>query len=202
MASIAVCLPSASLLLKFGLQALLFLCTPCQVSALIGGRRQSPTPADLNEVHLQCCPRNSDTSVEFLKRLDVRSNQPWGWHAQHETTLSSVGDGINPQKSRQEAHPLLISVRFHPRLVVGNPRPPVCLAECRAGRLQLAVSRIQLPACSRTVSLLQRRAHQIDLHLRHDCRVERTVGAARVIFADPRIVARRSLGGVRVNRAD
>lgn len=81
MPSIVVWLPAESLLLKFELQALLFLGTPRQVSALIRSFRLSATPADLNEVHLHCCLGNSDASVEFLKRLDVRSNQAWGWRA-------------------------------------------------------------------------------------------------------------------------
>src|SRR3984893_18662927 len=59
-----------------------------------------------------------------------------------------------------------------------------------------------LSACSPDDSLFQLRAHQVDLHLRHYCRVERAVDAARVVLADPRIVARRGLGGVRVNGAD
>jgi hypothetical protein len=88
-------LSSASFLLDLDLQTPLFLCTPCQVSALVPSRRLCATPADLDEVRLQCRLGSSATSVEFLKRLDVRSNQLWGWRARHKTTLSSIGYAID-----------------------------------------------------------------------------------------------------------
>jgi len=87
-ASTATHLLLMNLPFRFELQTSLLTSTPCQVKTLICSPWSSGTIAHLYEVQLQCCSRSSDTSVEVLKRLDIRSNQFWGARARHGTTRS------------------------------------------------------------------------------------------------------------------